>query len=103
MFRNTIQEEETDRKETSEDLAVYDTLRVLLQPYQSTTKESESDKHFSTQEIINALEQHYGVLQGDPECGGIVNGEKIIEWMTKLGYTYANIGDLQLVWLMKKK
>ena len=92
----------THKEEYPEELAFYDTLRKLLAPYEPATDMKEADKLFTTNEIISALELHYGIPQGDPERGGI-DGGKLVEWMTKLGYTCGNIGDLQLQWLLKKK
>jgi hypothetical protein len=79
----------------------YDTLRLLLKPYQPADTIEESNKQFSTMEIIQALELHYGIPQGNPNARG-VPGEKVVEFMTEMGYKCINTGTLQLEWLLKK-
>lgn len=80
----------------------YESLLELLKPYQPVDNERDSDLQYSTNELIQALEQHYGVPQGDPDVTGI-DTEKLVDYMKALGYVCVNTGGLQLQWLLRKK
>lgn len=92
----------TPEKKGVEDIDFYDSLRRLLLPYQPVDNEADSDVQYSTNELIQAIEVHYAIPQGDKESAGI-DGEKLVEYMITLGYECKNTGGLQLQWLMRKR
>ena len=77
-------------------------LDAMLELYQPANFAGEADKHFTTPEIIQAIETHYGIPQGDPELS-LVNGYWLVEELSRRGYKYVNTGGLQLSWILKKK
>lgn len=83
-------------------LEFYDALRILLAIYEPAENELQSDKQFTTAEIVKALEEHYLVPQGEANDTQI-DGEAIVDYLYALGYRYINTGGLMLQWLMKKK
>jgi hypothetical protein len=102
MPTDDLREEEIPDIPEDDRFEFYDTLRLLLNPYQPADSIEESNKQFSTMEIIQALELHYGIPQGNPNAFGIP-GEKVVEHMQEMGYKCINTGNLQLEWLLKKK
>lgn len=88
------------------DLPYYETLRTVLEPYLPADDEASSDKTFTTTEIIRSIEEHHGVFQG---VNGKYGAEKWVEpedftrAMQYLGFKAANVGGVQLEWLLKKK
>jgi hypothetical protein len=80
----------------------YESLMQLLAIYEPADTEEKSDKQFTTPEIVQALEQHYNVPQGDADVTGI-DGEQLVDYLEALGYKFVNTGGLSLQWLMKKK
>lgn len=84
------------------EIEFYDCLRKLLSIYEPVETEIESDKQFTTAEIIQAVELHYNISQGDPEVKGI-DGSKLVDYLTALGFICINTGGLMIQWLMKKK
>jgi hypothetical protein len=80
----------------------YDALRLILKPYVPVEQEEDSDLQYTTNELIQAVETHYAIPQGDPGLLGI-DGEKLVEYMITLGFHCANTGGLQLQWLLKKR
>jgi hypothetical protein len=86
------------------DLPWYESLRIFLEPYEPCRVEI-SDKTFTSNEIICAIESHHGVPQG-------VVGKEIYVWMQPddfvramryLGFTEMNVSGTQLEWVMRKK
>lgn len=86
------------------DLPWYESLRLFLEPYEPSSRQ-ESDKTFTSTEIIRAVEAHHGVPQG-------VVGKEIYVWMAPedfvramryLGYREENLSGTELEWLMRKK
>lgn len=77
-------------------------LNDLLDPYEPVFTERESDIQWTTNEIIQSIEMHYGMPQGDAEKIGI-DGKKLVDELTRLGFKASNTGGLQLQWLMRKK
>lgn len=99
----TLKNPTTDPAEQSpEELGYFDSLRIMMAPYEPVDKEGDSDKQFSTAEIISALEQHYGIPQGNTDFS-LITGDKIVEFMTKLEFICINCGVLELKWIMKRK
>lgn len=80
----------------------YESLLKLLAPYQPAENESESDKQFTTTDIVHAVELHFNIPQGDPEARGIDSG-KLVGYLESMGYKAVNTGGLTLQWLMKKR
>lgn len=87
------------------DLPWYETLLVILEPYQPATSEADADERFSSTEIIQSIEQHHGVPQGPigKEIHIMVSWEDFVAVMRRLGYRETNSGGVQLQWLLKKK
>ncbi len=87
------------------DLPWYESLRIVLEPYQTVKSDADADKFFTSAEIISSIEQHHGVPQG--VVGGHVSSwimpEDFVRAMRYLGYYEKNAGGVQLQWLMKKK
>ncbi len=81
-----------------------DDLKQLLAPYQPA-QASNASNYFTTAEIVQALEEHYGVPQGivGKEIVTLIPGSEVVEQMRALGYTAANTGGLHFQWLLKKK
>ena len=77
-------------------------LTELLKPFSPAEDQTESEKDFTTGELINAIEMHLGIPQGDPDrpC---IDGALVVDYMKSLGYKCVNTGDLQLQWLVKKR
>ena len=82
---------------------IEDAVTILMAPYVPAQTEMDADKTFTTNEIIAALEMHYGVPQGDVSYVTNDAGVRVIKKLTEMGFRYANTGDLQLQWLLKKK
>jgi hypothetical protein len=82
---------------------VCDALETLLAPYVPADDPLEADKLFSTNDIISALEMHYGVPQGSTDYITLAAGPKIVEILTTKGFKYANTGGLSLQWMFRKK
>jgi hypothetical protein len=80
----------------------YESLIDLLQPYEPADTEAESDKQFTTAEIVQAIEIHYNIPQGDAKALGI-DKEKLVDYLKALGYKSVNTGGLTLQWVMKKR
>lgn len=81
---------------------LFDALDVMLMPYEPS-QDVAGAKLFSTNDIIQALELHYGVPQGDTNFYSLVPGQKIVERMKELGFSYANTGGLRLEWVLMPK
>ncbi len=102
-------EDETDdlQGNPKEELTLYDKLddavRTLLAPYEPADSEGDCDKRFSTNDIIAAIEMHYGIPQGSTDFVNLIAGPKIVEILTALGFKYVNTGGLQLEWVFKLK
>lgn len=77
-------------------------LDSLLAPYDPVKNERDSDVQWSTNEIISALEMHYGYSQGDGD-ENVIDGKELVEALTEKGFFAVNTGGLNLQWLMKKK
>lgn len=82
---------------------VDDAIIILLEPYEAVTDRKDADKLFTTNEIIQALETHYGWPQGDSSFITPNAGKIVMDKLKSLGFTYINTGDLQLQWMMKKR
>ena len=82
---------------------ISDVVVVLLEPYIPAKSEKESDIQFSTNEIIAALELHYGVPQGNPDYYTKNAGVIVVSKLKEMGFIFINTGGLQLQWLMKKR
>lgn len=80
----------------------YESLIELLRPYEPVDNELDSDLQYSSLEIVQAIEQHFGIPQGDPDVTGI-DKEQLVDYMKALGYRCVNTGGLQLQWLLKKR
>ncbi len=74
----------------------------LLQPYEAVDYEKDSDVQYSTPELIQALEEHLGIMQGDSDIPGI-DAADLVNYMLDLGFKRVNTGGLTLEWLLKKK
>lgn len=83
-------------------LEFYESLVTLLEIYEPAETELDSDKQYTTAEIIQAVELHYNVPQGDLESRGI-DGQALVDYLKSLGFKYKNTGGLMLQWLMKRK
>jgi len=66
-------------------------LDNLLAPYTPTAEERDSDIQWSTNEIIAALETHYGLPQGDPQAS-IIQAQRLVEMMTERGFIAVILG-----------
>lgn len=77
-------------------------LRELLEPYVPAKTITESTHQFSTNELLQALEMHYGLAQGDVDSFGI-GGEALVDYLKANGWVAKNTGGLQLEWLMKAR
>jgi len=88
-----------------QDLAWYETLRIILENYQPATSDADADERFSSTEIIKSIEEHHGVPQGvvGKEIHILVSWEEFVAVMRRLGYREVNTGGVQLHWLLKKK
>lgn len=82
---------------------INDCIDILLMPYVPAANEDEATKLFTTNEIISAIERHYGVPQGDPSFNTPDAGLKVVNKLKGLGYSYTNRGNMELEWMMKKK
>jgi hypothetical protein len=96
------EEGELDGNEWYQEIDLYLAVRKLLSPYTPAATEKEADKYFTTQEIISAIEQHYGISQSDPEAQ-LINGVELVNVLEELNYRSANISGLEMQWLMKRK
>lgn len=87
-------------------LPYYETLRTILEPYTAAKDEASADRTFTSAEIIRAIEEHHGVLQGINGKYGAeqwVQPEDFVRSMQYLGYKAVNVGGVQLGWLLKTK
>lgn len=98
-----LKKESDDNDPILTDEKIADAIDILLAPYLPAESELLSDKLFSTNEIIAAIEMHYGVPQGDPSFNTPDAGMRVVKKLNDLGFTYVNRGGLQLEWIMKKK
>jgi hypothetical protein len=89
-------------KEEAQACIFHESLAKLLMPYQPANTEKEADYTFTTNELIQALEMHYAVPQGDADLA-VISGTDLVNELYKFGYKAVNTGGLQLEWLMKKK
>lgn len=87
---------------TPKEIEFYATLRSLLDPYIPVETFIESTHQFTTNELLQAIEQHYAIPQGESEVFGI-EGEKLVDYLVANGWICKNTGGLQLEWLMRKK
>jgi hypothetical protein len=87
------------------DLPWYETLRIMLEPYEPLKANEEADKTFTSAEIISFIEQHHGVPQGPigKEIREFVYADDFVRAMRYLGFYEVNAGDLQLHWVMRRK
>lgn len=92
-----------DEDEAPEQLEWYDALRKLLAPYEPAATAAEADKLYSTPEIRQALESHYGIMQGGAKPYNFIDGIELVEQIEALGFKFENTGELQFHWLMKNK
>lgn len=98
MEDNEMQEQ-IDPQET----ALNDAIDILLMPYMPVEDEKDADTHFSTAEIIGAVERHYGVPQGSTDFHTGNAGLKVVEKLQQMGYKFINTGGLQLQWIMARR
>jgi len=83
-------------------LDIVNPLDALLYPYRPVTKEIDSDIQFTTAQIIQAIELHYGITQGDDDYRHI-DGKLVVDEMIKRGFKMVNTGGLNLQWILKNK
>jgi len=100
---NTVTWDVQPQKKVDADQIIKDWLDTLLEPYEPAQSEKESDVQWTTNEILQSLETHYGVPQGDAENFSMIEGKELVTELKKRGFVAVNTGDLQLQWLMKKK
>jgi hypothetical protein len=81
----------------------YDALRRLLSSYEPAAERSEATDFFTTNEIVSAIEEHYGILKGISDAGPWVDGQQLLDEMQALGFRAENTGGLQMQWLLKRK
>ena len=94
----------TDEEDSDDiDLPIEDAVKKLLAPYIPVEDPKDADVYFTTKEIITALEEHYGVPQGDNSFITLDAGQRVMDKLVSLGYSYINTGGLTLQWIMKKK
>lgn len=112
MLENLTMREIDDEEEDLQDPAgkppdisdqICDAVETLLLPYEPALTPLEADKLFSTNDIISALEMHYGVPQGSADYITLSAGPKIVSILSEKGYKYANTGSLSLQWMFRKK
>lgn len=89
-------------KDDVKEIEFKDTLRHMLRIYQPVEDERDSDYQFTTQELVKAIEIHFGIPQGE-ETTPRFDAQDLVDYMYELGYTCVNTGGLQMQWLMKKK
>jgi hypothetical protein len=77
-------------------------LDSLLGPYEPVEKERDADVQWSTNEMVAALEMHYGYPQGEADAG-VIDGKELVEALGDKGFIAVNTGGLNLQWLMRKK
>jgi hypothetical protein len=82
---------------------IEEAVEILLAPYLPCSDYKDCDKKFSTNEIISALEIHYGVPQGNLDFHTPDAGLRVIAKLKMLGYQYINAGELNLMWMFKRK
>ncbi len=80
-----------------------DAIDILLLPYEPVDHEIDADTHFTTAEIIGAVERHYGVPQGSTDFHTMDAGLKVVQKLQQMGYKFINTGGLQLQWIMARR
>lgn len=103
MTTHSTPSNDQEHDDNSPDLIpIEDALTTLLSPYLPAEDMRTADKLFTTNELIQALELHYGVPQGSTDYFTGNAGIRIVKQLQHMGFRCANTGDLQLQWLMKK-
>lgn len=101
----TITPEKAENQQEEDGLmpGMEDAIDILMKAYEPVTDPKEAEIYFSTNEIIQAIEEHYGLPQGDPAFHQPIAGTKVVQKLGRLGFVYINPGRLQLQWIMKKR
>lgn len=102
-MRKTDDDDIDEKDEPNPYEKLQDAVAILMAPYDPVEDIKESDTFYSTNEIIQAIEEHYGVPQGDASFTTPDAGYRVVTKMIELGFKYINSGKLQLTWIMRKK
>jgi hypothetical protein len=92
-----------DKDEPNPYEKIQDAVEILMAPYTPIEDMSDNYVSYTTNEIIQAIEEHYGVPQGDASFTTANAGYLVVNRMTELGFKCINSGKLQLTWIMRKK
>lgn len=86
-----------------QEIGMHDAIDILLSPYEPAYDEKDADTHFTTAEIIGAVERHYGVPQGSTDFHTGNAGLKVVQKLQQMGFKFINTGGLKLQWIMRRR